>query len=185
VRITPWLRAGLLGGALVAVVLGPASPAWAHSQLVSMSPADGSTVSVAPTQVVLTFNENIQDIGDAVVVTGPDGKRVDDGPPVILDADATERVHPLTFRGHYTVSYRVVSADGHPVTRTLGFDLSTGAQPPPPSPSTSPSTVTATATATHGAVAGRSSGPGMVALLIGIVAAVFVGSRIRLWRRAR
>jgi copper resistance protein C len=121
------IRAWLVGSALLVVALAPAVPAWAHSQLISMSPADGSTVAVAPTQVVLVFNENIQDIGDALIVTGPDGARVDDGPPEILDASATEKLQPLTVRGHYAVSYRVVSADGHPVTRTLGFDLSTGA----------------------------------------------------------
>ncbi len=121
------LRAWLVGTTLLVVALAPAAPAWAHSQLTAMSPADGSTVAVAPTEVVLTFNENIQDIGDAVIVTGPDRVRVEDGPPTILDANATEKLHPLTVRGHYTVSYRVVSADGHPVTRTLGFDLSTGA----------------------------------------------------------
>ena len=124
-----------MGGGLLAAVLGSAAqPAWAHGQLATMSPADGSTVTAPPTQVQLTFDENIQDIGDAVVVTGPDGKRVDQGPPVIVDATATEALGPLTLRGHYTVSYRVVSADGHPVTRTLGFDLSIGAQAAPGTP---------------------------------------------------
>lgn len=128
------LRAWLVGTTLLVVALAPAAPAWAHSQLIAMSPADGSTVAVAPTEVVLTFDENIQDIGDAVIVTGPDGVRVDDGPPTSLGANATERLHPLTVRGHYSVSYRVVSADGHPVTRTVGFDLSTGTPATAPAP---------------------------------------------------
>ncbi len=121
-----WARGVVVGGGVVAAALVVAAPAWAHSQLVSMSPADGSTVAVAPTRVVLTFDENIQDIGDAVVVTGPDGTRMDDGAPLILDAEATEQLHPLVYRGHYSVSYRIVSADGHPVSRTLGFVLTVG-----------------------------------------------------------
>jgi len=115
-----------------------AGPAWAHSQLVRMTPADGSTVALAPTQVVLLFDENIQPIGDAVVVTAPDGSRVDSGPVVVHDATATQRLRPLVDRGRYTVSYRVVSDDGHPVSRTLTFTLSTGRAAGSPSASAAP-----------------------------------------------
>ena len=110
----------------VGLVLGLPATAWAHAQLVSVTPADASTLTVAPTRVVLVFDENIQRIGDAVVVTGPDGRRVDDGAPGVFGATATERLRPLVYRGRYTVSYRVVSDDGHPVTATLGFTLATG-----------------------------------------------------------
>jgi methionine-rich copper-binding protein CopC len=116
----------LIAGALLVWAAGTA---FAHSVLISMSPADGSTVSTAPSQVLLTFNENIQDIGAGVVVTSPDGTRVDSGPPSILDATVTERLKPLILSGHYMVSYRVVSADGHPVTRTLGFTYTGGTKP--------------------------------------------------------
>jgi|GEM_PF-2873281 len=123
-------RAAAVTAAAVLLLSGvgvlAAVPAWAHAQLVAMTPADGSTVAVAPAQVVLLFDENIQPIGDAVVVTGPDGSRVDTGPVLVHDATATQRLRPLVDRGRYTVSYRVVSDDGHPVTRTLTFVLSTG-----------------------------------------------------------
>ena len=178
-RIGPWLRAALVGGGLLAVTLGPAAqPAWAHSQLVSMSPADGSTVSTPPTQVLLTFDENIQDIGDAVVVTGPDGRRVDEGPPGIVDATATEALAPRSLRGHYTVSYRVVSADGHPVTRTLGFDLSTGQQAAPP---------VTPAAGTPPTAAQGSAGPavlGVVAALVALGLVLTLALRSRARRRA-
>ena len=168
-----------MGGGLLAVTLGPAAqPAWAHSQLVSMSPADGSTVAKPPTQVRLTFDENIQDIGDAVVVTGPDGQRVDQGPPVIVDATATEALAPLTLRGHYTVSYRAVSADGHPVTRTLGFDLSTGepaAPPAAPAAGTSPAP-------TQGSSVPKALGPAAALLALGLLVIQALRSRAR--RRA-
>ena len=176
VRIGPWLRAALVGGSLLAVTLGPAAePAWAHSQLVSMSPADGSTVSTPPTQVLLTFDENIQDIGAAVVVTGPDGTRVDQGPPVIVDATATEALAPLILRGHYTVSYRVVSTDGHPMTQTLGFDLSTGQQAAPPATPASGSPPAATPGSVRPAVLG------VVAAFaaLGLVVTLAVRSRAR------
>lgn len=137
-----WSHAGWTGVAALVLALAVASPAWAHAQLISMSPANGSTVTVAPARVVLTFDEAIQHVGDAIVVTAPDGTRVDHGPPEIQGPTASETLLPLTVAGHYTVSYRVVSDDGHPVTSILGFDFTAGgAAVSTPSPS-----VAATAT---------------------------------------
>jgi copper resistance protein C len=169
-------RSWLVGTALLVVALAPAAPAWAHSQLIAMSPADGSTVAVAPTEVVLTFDENIQDIGDAVIITDPDGVRVEDGPPTILDATATEKLHALTVRGHYAVSYRVVSADGHPVTRTLGFDLTSGAEP------TRSAAPVASPAAPGSNRAGMLAAAGLLGVLV-VGGGTFVGVRTR--RRAR
>jgi hypothetical protein len=47
----------------------------------------------------------------------------------------TELLEPITMPGHYVVSYRVVSDDGHAETAELGFDFltaSTATQPPAP-----------------------------------------------------
>ncbi|MCX6459286.1 MAG: copper resistance protein CopC [Actinobacteria bacterium] len=98
-----------------------ATAANAHTTLVSMSPADGSLVTVAPEQVVLTFDNVIQAVGDAVLVTDPNGASVTEGAPVVLDDTVTQKLTPLTVPGRYAVSYRVVSADGHPVERALSF----------------------------------------------------------------
>jgi copper resistance protein C len=182
------VRAVLLGGGLAAAALLPSAPAWAHSQLIRMTPADGSTVQVAPTRIVLVFDESIQAIGDAVVVSGPDGARVDDGLPSILDATVTERLHPLVLRGHYLVSYRIVSADGHPVTRTLGFTLTTGQAPASSSasPSQSPgATGPNSATGPNGAT-GANGGPAWPGVLVAVaagLAAVWLGVRLLGWRR--
>jgi len=164
----------LVAGALLVWLAGTAS---AHSVLISMDPADGSTVSTAPSRVLLTFNENIQDIGDGVVVTAPDGTRVDNGPPSILAATVTEPLKALTVSGHYIVSYRVVSADGHPVTRTLGFTYTGG---------TKPAARTATATKPS-QPAGTRRGWVLVALaVLGALAALGVASRkLALARRRR
>jgi MYXO-CTERM domain-containing protein len=181
-RPAPHRRGAVLAGSAVlaaGLMVLSAAPAWAHSQLIAMVPADGSTVAVAPTQVVLTFNENIQDIGDAVVVTGPGGGRYDDGRPRILDATATEQLRPLAYRGHYSVSYRIVSADGHPVTRTLGFTLSVGAAAATaaPAPTASPTS------STSSTKAGSSTGNAPLALALLVLAGVAAFLAIRLRRR--
>ena len=113
-----------IAGFLLAVlsVVGLATAADAHSVLISMAPADGSLVMTAPSQVVLTFDENVQSLGDAVSVIDPTGKQVQNGSPQVLNNTMTQALVPITVPGHYRVLYRVVSADGHPVTKELGFN---------------------------------------------------------------
>jgi methionine-rich copper-binding protein CopC len=161
-----FLGAAVLGPA----ALGPATSAWAHSVLVSMSPAVGSTVAVAPTEVVLTFDEAVQDVGDAVLVTAPDGTRVDDGQPVISGATVTERLKPLPVVGRYSVTYRVVSDDGHPVTRTLAFTFDG-------TPNANPAGVTASASASDTA---GSSPAGSAASKIAVLALLLLAGVVAL-----
>ncbi len=106
------------------------SPAYAHSVLVSVVPADQSLTQTAPTEIVLTFDENVQDVGNAVVVLAPNGQHVESGPPNIVNSTVTQRLKPITVPGHYSIEYRVVSVDGHPVSAVVGFDyLERQAQP--------------------------------------------------------
>ena len=150
--------------------LALASPASAHSVLIAMTPTSGSLVMVAPSQVVLTFDSPIQDIGDVVIVVGPDGTHAETGSPVVVNNVVTVALKPITVPGHYRVAYRVTSTDGHPVTRELGFDYLT--------------TTTATAAATTAGLSARggpSAGPFVVAVaaVLAIVAAWVVISRRR------
>jgi copper resistance protein C len=117
------------GMALVGtIVVGVAPAASAHSVLVSSTPASGATVATPPSTITLTFNENVR-APAYVVVTGPDGRRVDEGSARILDATVTEQLKATAPAGSYTVAYRVVSADGHPVEDQLTYTVAAGAQP--------------------------------------------------------
>ena len=117
-----------------AVVLLAAAPASAHASLVRTSPADGSKVVTAPRVVSLTFSENV---GSAfVAVTAPDGSPVRTSQVRSVDEMVTASVASSDQRGKYTLAYRVVSADGHPVSGTVTFTTTTGrtvtqADPPP------------------------------------------------------
>jgi copper resistance protein C len=138
--------------ATMGLVLGLATPASAHTALAGMTPANGSSVTTAPTEVVLTFDEAVEDLGAAVVVTAPSGARVDSGKAVVDGARVSEQLTALTENGRYTVAFRVVADDGHPVTGTQTFDLAaTG-----PSPSGSGSSVVSSPTT-------ASSSPGLPA----------------------
>jgi len=116
--------------ALVSVV-GLAASAQAHSVLVSMTPADGSLVMTSPPEVSLTFDENIQSLGSAISVIDPAGTQVQTGAPQVLNSTISVSLPALTVPGHYTVNYRVVSADGHPVTKVVGFNYLSDKSPTP------------------------------------------------------
>jgi copper resistance protein C len=117
------------GRVLVAVLialagaLGVASPAVAHDYLVSSSPADGSTITSAPSTVTLTFDAAVLGTGNGstvVAVTGPGGKHFETACPVVHNDDVSAAVR-LGGAGTYTVAWRIVSADGHPVGDSIRF----------------------------------------------------------------
>jgi copper resistance protein C len=122
--------------ALLALILLGAPAASAHASLVRATPADGSTVTSVPTRVTLTFDENIR-APSAIVVTDPDGRRVSTGMPEVLDNTASTAV-TITRGGNYTVAFRVVSADGHPVSDRTSFRLQGSAASAAASPATTP-----------------------------------------------
>lgn len=105
-------------------VLG-AGPAAAHSVLVSVDPADGAQLSTGPARVTFTFNENLQPSFPSVTVVGPDHNLWSEGQPVVDGPHVSIAVRELGPAGKYTMAYRVTSADGHPVSGTRSFTLTT------------------------------------------------------------
>jgi methionine-rich copper-binding protein CopC len=118
--------AALLLGTLLTIftsmaVLG--TSAQAHTVVVGSIPAADTVLDEAPEQASVTFNEPLQDSFAALTVTGPDGAQWQQGGPVIDGSTISVPLKPLTLPGDYTVAYRVISADSHPVTGTLRFTL--------------------------------------------------------------
>ncbi|MGV8966506.1 MAG: copper resistance CopC family protein [Cellulomonas sp.] len=115
---------GFLSLVLVASVAG-AAPASAHSQLVSATPASGAELEASPGLVTLTFNEPVRDKYSVVQVTGPEGGSWQVGGLTQVGSTISQELGPLGPAGVYTVDWRVVSADGHPVVGTFTFTLTT------------------------------------------------------------
>ncbi|UFU07112.1 copper resistance CopC family protein [Ruania halotolerans] len=113
------LSAGLLGTIT-------ASPAAAHSALISSDPEDGATLSTAPESLLLTFNEDILEMGTSIEITGPDSADVTDGEPELDGPDVRQRLVADLPAGEYVVIWRVVSADGHPIDGELTFTAEEG-----------------------------------------------------------
>lgn len=107
-----------------------------HARLTSSVPADGSTVE-AVTEVRLVFSEEVNPSFVAVTVTGPEGDEAEGGPQVD-GPQVTQQLSPGLPAGEHVATFRVVSADGHPVSGTVGFTTTQGPQPPTASPSPTP-----------------------------------------------
>lgn len=121
------LLRGILAGLVVslALVAGGTSPASAHAALVGSDPADGSTLTTAPATITFTFNENVAQPA-YVAVAAPDGTQAAVSDIRAVDQTVTATVEDVDQRGTYSASYRVVSADGHPVTGTVTYEVTSG-----------------------------------------------------------
>lgn len=131
--------------ALLVAGVATAGAASAHDELVSASPRDGSTVP-APAQVVLRFSDVVLPGFSRMVLTRPDGTTVAT-PVTVVGPRVTGRLPASLAPGGYTVTWRVSSADGHPVSGELGFTVRVGATATA-TPTATPTGVPATAVPT-------------------------------------
>ena len=134
----------------------PYAAAPAHSALVSAVPADQAVLASGPTELVLTFNEEINPRFAQLALSRS-------GDVVALNpATATGTVLRATLAdpgpGTYRIAYRVVSADGHPISGETSFTV-TG---PTRTPTSTGATSTA-ATSTTSASSNPSAGAGAAA----------------------
>lgn len=122
--MTILLRATAVLVAVLFGLLAAAPVSSAHAQLESSNPADGAKLRTAPKAVILVFGESV-DAGFAkVTVLGPDGRSRWEAASVRVDgARVTAPLRELGPAGRYVIKYRVLSADGHPVSGSVGFQL--------------------------------------------------------------
>lgn len=124
----------ILAGSVIP--LGPAaSPATAHAAVVSTVPARKAVLGYSPTEVTITFSEPVTPVPGRAQVLAPDGKRINSGEPSVHGATLRIPIRvadrPL---GTYLVSYRVISADGHPVAGGYTFAVGAASARPPALP---------------------------------------------------
>ncbi len=181
--------------ACTALALTPAVSASAHDYLIESSPAANSEQTSPISQVSLTFDDRVLDFtGDGssaiVEVVGPNGMHYETGCSTILDRTVTVPV-ALGNSGKYTVTWRIVSADGHPVSNSIVFNYAPPAgtvamagQPNRPQCGsgafvTAPPTATATTSAPSGGVPiGVWIGLGIAVLaVISIMLGISIGRR--------
>lgn len=144
-----WARAAAVVGLAAALAL-PASAAQAHDVLESTNPANGSTVASVPASIVLTYDHTPIAIGTEILVKDATGANQADGPAQVVDNNVTQALKPGAPAGTYTVVWRVVSSDSHPIEGTFTFTATAGG-------SGSPSAAAPAASATASAAASQGS----------------------------
>ncbi|TSE07240.1 copper resistance protein CopC [Mesorhizobium intechi] len=122
------IAGGLLRLLMVLIVMASTSQAFAHAALIKTDPADGVVLAQAPTQFSLTFSEPVSPL--VLTLVKPDGT------PVALTSfrlgeQTLEIDNPQTLKsGTHVLSWRVISADGHPVGGSLLFSIGAPTEPP-------------------------------------------------------
>ncbi len=117
--------AALAATGILLVLLTPAA-ASAHAILESTTPQRGATLREQPRQVVLRFSESVEGNFGAVRVFDAAAKRVDDGHTVHPGGAGSQLAVGLKAGlpdGTYVATYRVISADSHPVSGGLVFSI--------------------------------------------------------------
>lgn len=177
---------------LAALPLLWGTSATAHSALIDSTPETDSTLETLPERIELTFNEPLSDISPAIIVRQGEETVAElepqiDGP--VASAESPTDLPP----GDYDVVWRVVSADGHPVSGTIPFTLSGDASAPAetaPDPGAETTEETAPEpTSTDEAVADDDTEPAAARstpwLILGAVAILAIAALVLLLLRRR
>lgn len=125
------LRSVFAGLALIGLTFfGSASPALAHANETSTSPAAGSTIEAGLIPIEISFGEKLMNLGadqgNVVQIQAPDGSLPSTSCWVPADTGSTTQLSAtaqLAIPGKYVVTWRVVSADGHPVEGLFDFTV--------------------------------------------------------------
>ncbi|MHA7275425.1 copper resistance CopC family protein [Arthrobacter sp. Hz1] len=116
----PTQLAAMLMVALMAA-LGSAPAANAHDELAGSNPEPGASIEVLPAVVELTFSSVPSGIGSEVEILDASGENWAQGDVSIVDRVASQPVKVGAPAGDYTVNWRVVSSDSHPIEGTFAF----------------------------------------------------------------
>jgi copper transport protein len=117
----------------------PAAPASAHAATIGSSPAPGSVIGASPSEVTVSFSEPVSPVAGRVQVIAPDGERISGAATVegtVVRIPVRKAEKPL---GTYLISFRVISADSHPVGGAITFSVGApSARPEEPAAITGP-----------------------------------------------
>jgi len=110
---------------VVTLVVVGASPAFAHATLLSTEPTNGGVYDKPPSEVKLRFNEPVEVSLGGIRVYTSNQERVVTGSPQHPDGSQSEVAVslPKIAKGTYVVTWRVISADSHPIEGAYTFQV--------------------------------------------------------------
>jgi methionine-rich copper-binding protein CopC len=129
-RSAPFLVAA---AATLAVLIAPAVVA-AHVELVSSTPAAGANLDSAPTEVTVTFDDELDPDFSSFTVTDADGDEVGGGEVdlMVADRNVLSGAVTITDPGVYAVTYAVTGIDGHEIDGNFSFGFNADEEIPEP-----------------------------------------------------
>lgn len=187
------LRLAAVAAIMIPAALTAATPALAHDALSSTNPAQDAVIAKAPETVSLTLSEPPADSTNlklsTITVTDGAGNTVSDGIATVYGPSISTKTSAGT-PGTYTVLWRTVSSDGHPIDGKYSFTVQAQAGQPVPAASTpGPSTAAPQPSATTSEEDRfRPPSNDNAPLVLGIVAAILAaafGAALLIRRRRR
>ena len=115
----------MLAGLLLLALLAPGG-AWAHAVLTHSTPHASSTVDASPDTLQFDFNEPVETTSGAIRLFDEEGGELGVGEPFAPGGESESvavDVSEELGEGVYTATYRVISADGHPVSGGFSFGI--------------------------------------------------------------
>jgi methionine-rich copper-binding protein CopC len=101
------------------------SPAFAHAEYANSNPAKGAKLTKQPSHVTVVFDDKLVNLANSnlIVVTNAAKQHVEVGKTKLNGGTVSVALKPGLPNGKYTVTYKVLSDDGHPVTGSYTFFL--------------------------------------------------------------
>lgn len=122
------MRKLLIALCLAGLAFLSSSTASAHGEIVSTFPEQYSNATPIPTQVWIQFDGNLQTLDGQAIntidVIDSTGLTVSYGDPIIEGGKISTKLSGQSAAGVFTVNYRIVSEDGHPVEGSYTFNAS-------------------------------------------------------------
>ena len=124
----------MTAAATIAALVWMPATVLGHVEIVSSSPAVGENLDTAPSEVTVTFGDELDPDLSSFSVTDADGTEVGSGEVDLTVADRNVLTGSVTITdpGIYTVDYSVAGIDGHPIEGTFSFGYNAEEQIPPP-----------------------------------------------------
>lgn len=108
--------------AVIALTFTAAAPAFAHDELTGQTFTESTDGAV--TGILLSFSNDIMDVGTEILIENPSLESVTAGAPEVSGRDVTQLItSPLPVGSAYRATWRVVSSDGHPIQGAFFFEI--------------------------------------------------------------
>lgn len=147
------------------------------NSLISTNPTIGSTVNSSPSAVTIRTTDAVMDLGNSVVITDPQGERVDDGTLSVDGTNIVAGLKLLKVSGVYTVAYTFLTDNDVPLEGTFTFTF----KAPQVVTSQTPTAVVVEPTPTSEPV-NSAGAPTFIILMMMSAFLVFVGLSMYAWK---